>query len=141
MPNFHEDLHREDLPKGPSNRKFGLTFAAIGAALAAIGLYRGWRLTYLYAALTPLFLILALRFPDALSRLNKAWLTLGLWLNRIVSPIVMLALFYLVIVPCGLAIRLFKKDLLQLRKAPAAQTYWLSRTDQRHPSESMRQQF
>ena len=141
MSSFHEDLRREDRPRGPSDRKFGLTFAAVGELLSAVGLYRGWRLTYLFMVLTPTFLVLALRFPNTLTRLNRAWLALGLWLNRIVSPIVMMALFYFVIVPCGFAIRLFKKDLLQLRKAPAAETYWLPRTDQRHPSESMRQQF
>ena len=141
MSNFHEDLGREDVVKGPNNRKFGLTFAAVFALLFAVGLFREWRLAYPLGALALVWLTLALRFPDALSRLNQAWLKLGLVLNRIVSPVVMLVMYFAVIVPFGLLMRVFRKDLLRLNKAPSANTYWLPRTDPRSASEAMRQQF
>jgi hypothetical protein len=141
MSNFHEDLAREDIIKGPSDRKFGLTFAAIFALLAAIGFYRGWHLAWLFVVLAPVSLVLALRFPDLLEGPNRAWFKLGLLLNRIVNPLVMLMLFFTVVVPVGFMLKLFKKDLLRLRIAPSAKSYWLPRTDIRAASESMRQQF
>jgi hypothetical protein len=141
MPNFHEDLARDDIVKGPSNRKFGLTFAAIFVLLAAIGYYRAWHLTWLFAALAPLNLALALKFPDVLDAPNRAWLKFGLLLNRIVSPVIMLMLFFGVVAPIGFILKWLKKDSLRLRKEPSAKSYWLPRTDTREASESMRQQF
>jgi hypothetical protein len=141
MPNFHEDLAREDAVKGPGNRKFGLTFAGIFVLLAAIGVYREWRLTWLFVMLVPVSLVLALKFPDLLERPNRAWLKLGLLLNRIVSPVIMLMLFFAVIAPIGFILKLFGKDLLRVRREPSAESYWLPRTETRAASESMRQQF
>jgi hypothetical protein len=141
MPNFHEDLAREEIVKGPGNRKFGLTFAGLFALFAAIGFYREWRLVWLFVALAPVSLVLALKFPDVLEGPNRAWLKLGLLLNRIVSPVIMLMLFFLVVAPLGFILKLFNKDLLGLRREPAATSYWLPRTDARPASESMRQQF
>jgi hypothetical protein len=141
MPNFHEDLAREDTVKGPSNRKFGLTFAAIFLLLAAIGFYRGLHLTWLFAALAPVSLVLALKFPDVLHAPNRAWLKFGLLLNRIVSPLIMMMLFFLVVAPTGFILKSLKKDPLRLRREPSAKSYWLPRTDTREASESMRQQF
>jgi Saxitoxin biosynthesis operon protein SxtJ len=71
-------------------------------------LYREWRLVWLFVALAPVTLALALKFPDVLERPNRAWLKLGLLLNRIVSPVIMLMLFFLVVAPLGFILKLFK---------------------------------
>lgn len=139
--NFHEDLGREDIVKGPSNRKFGVTFSVIFAVLAVLLAHRHISWAYAAGTMAVLSLILGLRFPDVLTAPNRAWLKLGLLLNKIVSPIVMIVLFFVVIMPIGLIIRLFRKDLLRLKRDRSAQTYWLSRSDSRNATESMRQQF
>ena len=66
--------------------------------------------------------------------------TLGLLLHRIVNPIVMGLLFYGTILPTGLVMRLRGRDLLRLRRDPAAETYWITRTPGPAP-ETMRDQF
>jgi hypothetical protein len=53
----------------------------------------------------------------------------------------MIILFFVVVMPTGLIIRLFRKDLLRLKRDRSAQTYWLPRSESRSATESMRQQF
>ena len=138
---FHEDLAREEEATGPSNRKFGLTMAVIFGLLAVWTLYRWSPWAALWGALSALMVALALWQPDALAGLNKVWLRFGLLLHRIVNPIVMAFLFYVTILPIGLLLRLFGKDVLRLKWDRSAGSYWLKRSDQRPLPESMRQQF
>ena len=138
---FHEDLTREEETTGPSNRKFGLTMAVIAGLLAAWTLYRWSAWAALWGALSALMVVLALWRPDALAMPNRAWLRFGLLLHRIVNPVVMAFLFYVTILPIGLLLRLFGKDVLRLQWDRKAGSYWIKRADQRPLTESMRQQF
>jgi hypothetical protein len=138
---LHEDLARAEETTGPSNRKFGLTIAVVFALLTALALYRWSPWAVLWAALGALMAAAALWRPDALSGLNRAWLRFGLVLHRIVNPVVMAFLFYVTILPIGLILRLFGKDILHLRWDEKAGSYWIKRADPRPLSESMRQQF
>ena len=72
---------------------------------------------------------------------NRLWLKLGLLMYRVVNPVIMAILFFAAILPIGLAMRLFGKDFLKLKRDRSLATYWLPRTDPRPQSESMRQQF
>ena len=72
---------------------------------------------------------------------NRLWLKLGLLIYRVVNPVIMAVLFFVAILPIGLAMRLFGKDFLKLKRDRSLTTYWLPRTDPRPQSESMRQQF
>ena len=72
---------------------------------------------------------------------NRIWLKLGLVLHRIVNPVIMAILFYGTLLPIGLLMRLLGKDPLRLRLDKKAVSYWLTRSDERPPSEAMRQQF
>ena len=137
----HEDLAREDVTAGPSNRAFGLTMAVISGLLAAWALYRWSPWAVLWAGLSGLLVALALWRPDALATPNRAWLRFGLLLHRVVNPVVMAFLFYVTILPIGLILRLVGKDVLHLRWDRKAGSYWIKRADQRPLSKSMRQQF
>ena len=75
-----------------------------------------------------------------LALFNRLWMMLGLLLHGIVNPIVMGLLFYGTILPTGLVMRLRGRDLLRLRRDPAAETYWITRTPGPAP-ETMRDQF
>jgi hypothetical protein len=79
--------------------------------------------------------------PAWLRRANDLWIKLGLLMGRIVNPIVLGLLFYLVITPFGLGARLFGKDLLRLRLDRTAKSYWIERTPPGPAPETMRQQF
>jgi len=60
---------------------------------------------------------------------------------HVVNPVIMALLFFVAVLPIGLIMRLFGKDFLKLAWDRSSPTYWLSRSDPRPPSESMRQQF
>ena len=65
------------------------------------------------------------------------WLKFGLLLGKIVSPIIMGAVFFLVVTPIGFIMRLFKKDLLNL-KYNNFKSYWLNK---KGPKSKMKNQF
>ena len=84
-------------------------------------------------------LVLALVWPRALAPANRIWLRIGLLLHRIVNPIVMGVIFYLVVTPFGYVMRLSRKGFIDsLRPDKDAPTYWIQRNDVSSP---MNQQF
>lgn len=136
----HERLERVEEVAGPSNRSFGLVFAGVFVVVALAPLWRGSAPRPWAFAVAGAFTLVALALPRVLAPLNLAWYRLGLLLHRIVTPIVMAALFYLVLTPFAFVMRLFNKGLEQrLRIDRAASTYWVSRRDQ--PASRMDQQF
>ena len=124
-----------------SDRSFGWFFAALFGALGgyalATGRPWGWAATAIAAALA-----LAAAFaPTTLNRLNHAWFALGMLLARIVNPIVLGALFFLVVTPMALLMRAVGKRPLSLAFDRAAPTYWIERKPPGPAPESMREQF
>lgn len=138
----HETLRRDEPVKGSSNRSFGLVIAA---ALALFGFwafaFREGDVRWWLVGPAALFFLAALFVPSVLAPLNRVWTKLGLLMHRVVNPVVMALMYYGVIVPTGLIIRALGKDLLKLRRDPAAITYWVTRDNPGSRGESMRQQF
>ncbi len=125
-----------------SNRKFGLTFAFIFAVLGAWPLLRhGDPLKWPWLALAAAFLSLALFLPNWLTPLNRAWFKLGFALNKIVNPIVMGVLFFGAVTPLGWLLRKKGEDLLRLKIAPRAETYWIAREPPGPPQGTLTKQF
>jgi hypothetical protein len=87
------------------------------------------------------FLVCALFFPTVLSPLNKAWFRLGLLLGKIASPIVLGAIFFLMITPVALLMRLGGRDVLGLRRKKSVSSYWIDRTASEPNSSSFKNQF
>ena len=79
--------------------------------------------------------------PGLLRPLNLIWLKFGLVLHKIVNPIVMGLLFFVVFTPMGFIIRLAGKDLLKLKRDATAPSYWSPRQDSGGPEASMKNQF
>ena len=123
-----------------SNRSFGLTLAGAFAVLGAISLWRGLERGAWELGLAVGFLMVAGFAPGILAPLNRAWAWIGRGLNRVVSPLLIIALFYGVVTPIGLAMRAVGKDTLRLRRDPQSPSYWI---DCRAGSKSsdMRRQF
>jgi len=92
-------------------------------------------------AVAAVFAALALLWPAALAPLNKCWTKLGVLLYRIVSPIVLGSLFYVIVTPVALLMRVLGKDPLRLRREPDAASYWIERTPRGPAPESMKNQF
>jgi hypothetical protein len=136
----HETLWRPDEAPVSSNRSFGLTFAAAFAALGAISLWRGRGYGAWELALAVGFLTVAAFAPGTLWPLNRAWAWVGRALNRVVSPLLILVLFYGVVTPVGLAMRAVGKDPLRRRRDPHSSSYWIDCREESKTSD-MRRQF
>ena len=137
----HESYERQEDVQGGSNRSFGLVFAVFFAIVGLVPLIsgrgvRGWAL-----GVAALFLALALIYPALLAPLARLWMKFGLLLHRIVSPIALGIMFFLVITPMGLLMRLFGKDPLRLRFDRSADSYWIPRDPPGPSPESFKDQF
>jgi hypothetical protein len=139
---MHEDFTRASQVKNPKDRTFGYVMAAFFVLLAVLPLLRhpsapprSWAI-----AIAAAFALVATFSPAALKPLNRLWTRFGLLLHRIVSPVMLAAMFYGVIVPVGFMMRRAGKDSLRLRPAPQRQTYWIERAPG-PAAQSMKQQF
>ena len=120
-----------------SNRSFGIVFFVV---FLLIGLYPlinadGIRVWSIIISLV--FLILGLTNSKILNPLNKLWFKFGILLGKIISPLVMGIIFFLVVTPIGILMKLLKKDLLNL-KFNNKETYWIEKNE---PKSKMKNQF
>jgi hypothetical protein len=141
MESIHESFDREETVKTSSDRGFGLVMAAAFGVLALLGLILGRGHWVWCAILAALFLAVALAQPGLLSPLNKLWTRFGLLLHSLASPLALFVIFYLVMVPIGLTMRLFGKDPLRLCFEPDADTYWIRREPPGPLPDSLKNQF
>jgi hypothetical protein len=133
-------LLSEEVIVGPSNRHFGILGAVVFAVVSLLPLLRGGSLRLWALVVGLLFCGLALIWPRALAPLNRAWLRTGLAMHCVLSPVVMVLLFYGVVTPFGLMARLLGKTVLRrARPDRSAQTYWISRVGE--PASRMNRQF
>jgi hypothetical protein len=139
--NFHEDLNRMAGIRASSNRNFGLVFAAVFLLIALRPLWSGGAIRIWVLAVAVSFLALALIRPVVLQPVNRIWFRIGLLLGRIVNPIVMSVLFFVVMIPTGLLLRMMGKDLLRLEKHAVASTYWIPKDPPGPSPETMIKQF
>jgi hypothetical protein len=140
---MHEDLSRNEEVKGSSERSFGYVIAVFFVIVGLAPLFhsqsespRRWAL-----ATALVFAILARWWNEPLAPLNRIWIKFGLFIYHIVNPIVLGLLFYSTVMPIGLILRAFGKDLLKLRFAPEANSYWIARQRSSPIDDSMKQQF
>ncbi|MBZ5609643.1 MAG: hypothetical protein LAP38_15385 [Acidobacteriia bacterium] len=137
----HEDFSRQAEAKGSSDRTFGVVFAVFFALLGLAPLRTHHSIRWWALAVSLVFLALAVLRPAWLHPFNRLWTQLGLLLGRVVSPIVMGLLFFLVVTPVGFLLRLLGKDPLRLAPDPGASTYWIERRPPGPPPETMANQF
>ena len=143
---IHERMASGEVRSGGSNRTFGIVFTVASLALAGWLLLGDVSIAGMPAAIfgvaaAAFFLVAALLRPGLLSPLNRAWTALGHVLHKITNPILLAIVFFGVIMPIGLAMRLAGKDSLGLRADRTAQTYWRERHPPGPSPDSMTQQF
>lgn len=124
----------------PSNRSFGLLFGAVFALVAGWPLLFGGEVRAWAAVTSACFFAASLLVPHVLAPLNRAWMKFGEILHRIVSPVVLALLFFAIITPFGIAMRIFGRDPLRLRKHES-DSYWIARTPPGPPPDSFDKQF
>ncbi len=137
----HEAHHRDEAIEGSSDRSFGLVFAAVFSIVALWPLVSSGAVRWWAAGVAATFALLAFVAPRVLAPLNRAWMKLGLWMGRVVSPIVLGILFFVVFWPMGLLMRAAGKDPLRLKKPSNVSTYWVERKPPGPKPESLHNQF
>ena len=120
-----------------SNKSFGIVFFFVFIIIALWPLlnaeaYRSWAVV-----VSLIFLILGLINSKLLNPLNMLWFKFGILLGKIVSPLIMGIIFFLIVTPIGLIMKLFKKDILKL-KFNKKNTYWI---DKGKDKSKMKNQF
>ena len=125
--NSHENLDRQEEVKGSSNRSFGLVFTTVFLLIALTPLLQGRDMRLWAFGVSGAILLITFLLPALLTYPNRQWLRLGLLMNKIVSPIAMGVLFYMVITPIGLLLRCFGHDFLRLKFKPQSDSYWIKR--------------
>ena len=123
--------------KSPSNKNFGVVFSFVFLIIGLWPLFNYGEIRYWAILIAFIFLILGLLNSRLLNPFNKIWFKFGILLSKIVSPIIMGIIFFLVVTPIGLLMRIFKKDLLNLR-FNSNETYWIKKTDS---NSNMKNQF
>ena len=120
-----------------SNRSFGLVFFIVFLLIATYPLLNDGHLRIWSLIISVIFLVLGLLNSKTLYPLNKIWFKFGIFLGKIISPFIMGLIFFLVVTPIGLFMRLLNKDLLSL-KFNKKKTYWIEKNE---PKSKMKNQF
>ena len=120
-----------------SNRSFGIVFFVLFLLIALYPLTYSGEMRIWSAIISLIFLVLGLLNSKILAPLNKLWFKFGIFLGKIVSPLVMGVIFFLVVTPIAFLMRLLNKDLLNL-KFNNENTYWIKKTG---PKSKMKNQF
>ena len=120
-----------------SNRSFGIVFSIVFFLIASYPLTQGGELRIWSLIICLIFLILGSINSKILTPLNKLWFKFGVFLGKIVSPIIMGIIFFLVVTPIGLIMRVLGKDVLNL-KFDKAKSYWIEKSG---PKSKMKNQF
>ena len=120
-----------------SNRSFGIVFFVVFLLIGFYPYINDGSLFIWSLIVSLIFLILGLLNSKILTPLNKIWFKFGLFLGKIISPIIMGIIFFLVVTPTGIIMRLLGKDLLNL-KYRDIQSYWIEKTG---PKSKMKNQF
>lgn len=122
-------------------RNFGL-IVGIGALVFGVLLFMFHKSSAIYLVSLSICLIISgLFFPVILRPFQKIWMSISIIMGWIMSHIILILLFYLIITPIGLLVRLFKRDFFQKRMDPSATSYWIKRECRSRKKEDYERQF
>ena len=120
-----------------SNRSFGIVFFIVFLIIAIYPILNQENIRIWSLSVSIIFLILGLINSFVLTPLNKLWFKFGILLGKVVSPLVMGLIFFFVVTPIALIMRMLKKDILNL-KLSEKNSYWIEKNE---PKSKMKNQF
>ena len=109
-----------------TNKNFGIVFFVFFLILSIYPVLNNKIINFWFLSISFIFLILGLLNSNLLSPLNRTWFKFGIYLGKFISPIVMGAVFFLVVTPISLIMKIFNKDILSLKKN-TKETYWIKK--------------
>ena len=120
-----------------SNKSFGIVFSIVFFLIALYPLTYYGEIRVWSGIVSLIFVVIALFNSKILAPLNKLWFKFGIFLGKIISPLVMGMIFFIVVTPIGILMRILKKDLLNL-KFNNNKSYWIEKSE---PKSKMKNQF
>ena len=120
-----------------SNKSFGIVFAVVFSLIALWPLLKGNEIRLWSLIISIIFLTLGLLNSKILTPLNKLWFKLGILLGNFIAPIIMGIIFFFVVTPTGIIMKLLRKDLIKLKKNND-DSYWI---EKKEIKSSMKNQF
>ena len=120
-----------------SNKSFGIVFFIVFLIIALYPMLKEQDLRLWSLIISFIFLILGMINSSILTPLNKIWFKFGILLGNIISPIVMAIVFFVVVTPTGIIMKILRKDLIGLKKNNK-NTYWI---EKKAKMTSMKNQF
>jgi hypothetical protein len=141
---LHENYRDEEPTEAGSDRAFGCTVGSmltlIGATKAFVAGAISWVACLIFAS-GALLLLVGIVAPSRLSALNRVWSKIGTVIARVVNPIILALLFFLVVTPMAFFMRIVGKRPLRLTADRTAATYWIEREPPVGGASTMRRQF
>ena len=120
-----------------SNRSFGILFAFVFSLVAFWPILNQNEIRIWSLIVAIIFIVLGLLNSKLLTPLNKIWFRFGIFLGNFIAPIIMGIIFFFVVTPTGLIMKLFNRDLINLKKSNE-KSYWIKKKDIKS---SMKNQF
>ncbi len=141
MAQTHEDFSRGQTVTASSNKAFGWVFVVVFLVIALWPVFSGGGPRLWSLIVSGLLVVITLAVPTLLTIPNNLWQRFGQLLHRIVSPLVLAVMFFVVVTPIGRLMRLLGKRSLRLDRDAAAQSYWIKRDPPGPKPDSMPRQF
>ena len=121
----------------PTNRNFGIVFFIVFLLIAIYPFFKNENIRIWSLIVSIIFLVLSILKSKLLTPFNKIWFKFGLLLGKMISPIIMSMIFFVVVTPTAILMKLLRKDLLNL-KFNNNKTYWIEKNG---PKRQMKNQF
>ena len=129
-------MNKKIILKKKDNITFGILFCTIFLVIALYpikdeGTIRLWSIYIMV-----IFALITIIRPSLFTFINKLWIKLGFMLGRVISPFVMAFIFFVIVTPIGILLKIFQKDVMRLKKKKY--TYWINGENK---IQSMKKQF
>ena len=140
MMETHGNRTRDHVAEGPSNRAFGRGCVVAFLIVACAPVLHGGQIRWWCMLAALLLVVITAAAPTLLTVPNRLWLRFGQFLHRFTSPVVLFVLFYGVVTPMGVLMRLSGRDSMRIRHRDAT-SYWISRQPPGPKPDSLTNQF
>jgi hypothetical protein len=105
-------------------KEFGLIMGLVLLIVTGILLWKDHPVWYPFFSLAWVFILSGIIFPPSLRTAEALWMKFGMAMGHVVTHIILTIMFFVVITPLGLMLRLFGKKLLDTHPDPSLKTYW-----------------
>ena len=129
-------MNKKIILKKKDNITFGILFCTIFLVIALYPLKDEGTIRLWSIYIMVIFALITVIRPSLFTFINKLWIKLGFMLGRVISPFVMAFIFFVIVTPIGILLRIFQKDVMRLKKKKY--TYWINGENK---IQSMKKQF